>query len=374
MAADDANKPRIRRGQGLRLSTDGKTQGAASPPAEASPPADPAPPPADSAPPVSRRRGLRLSTQAPAGEPAAPAAEPQAAPEDDVPIAGAATAPAASLRRQIETARGRVSYLQVGQGPPLLLIHGFGASARIWAGAMRALADRRTLYALDMPGCGETPPRVASPTLPALAAEVLAFANALDIEHFELAGHALGAAVAATAAARRPDRVRRLVTVSLGARAFAPELVTLSLSRASFDLTLGLARPFLTLWQPVSRMMMLSPPFAATMSAMMLYGQPASAELWQDYLADYAGTDPRAYLTSLTAVGDSALHDALRSITAPTLCVAGREDRVTRLAEATVAQGMIARSKLVVLEGCGHMPMVEQPEAFHRAVGEFLNA
>jgi pimeloyl-ACP methyl ester carboxylesterase len=362
MAADSDKTPPIRRGKGLRLSTDSEETEAAPP----SPESTAAPPDAK---PVSRRRGLRLSTQA--------TPEPPAPTRDDVPIEG--TTPEsgevtalAGLRRQIDTARGRVSYLQLGEGKPLLLVHGYGASARIWSRSMQALADQRTLYAIDIPGCGDSPPRTASPTLPALAAEILAFANALDIERFELLGHDLGAAVAATAAARRPDRITRLVTVSLGARAFAPELATLSLSRASFDLTVGLSRPLLNLWQPMSRMMMLSPPFAATMSAWMLHGQPADAELWQDYLADFAGADLRAYLTSLTAVGDRALHDALRTITSPTLCIAGREDRITPLAETTAAQAMIGRSTLVVLDVCGHMPMIEQPEAFHNAVQEFL--
>ncbi|HMQ31690.1 MAG TPA: alpha/beta fold hydrolase, partial [Chloroflexaceae bacterium] len=289
--------------------------------------------------------------------------------------AGPAEAPTvrqtAGARWRIATPTGPISYLASGEGPPLLLLHGFGATARIWDDTRAALADLRAAYALDLPGFGESPPRAAAPTLPALADEVLACADALGLARFDLLGHSLGAAVAAVLAARAPGRVGRLVGVSLGARV-APELQALGLGRAPLDLTLGLARPLLDLWQPVSRALMQSPPVALGLGSIVLHGPPASAELWRAYLADHAAADPRAYLTSLTAVGDPALLAALPAIAAPTLLVAGREDRVARLAETTAAHAMLPDSRFIALDGCGHMPMLERPAVFHLALRRFL--
>lgn len=358
MGAEHDDPAPIRRGKGLRLSTP------AAPPE--APPNEPPPTPAEE-PPPRRRGGLRLSTTGGAAE--GGRAEPApAAP----PAAPAPPATAAPARLRAATAGGPTSYLRAGQGRPLLLVHGFGASARLWAGTLAALADLRTIYAIDLPGFGASPPRPAAPTLAALADEVLGLADALGLQEFDLAGHSLGAAVAALVAGRQPGRVGRLATISLGARAFAPELAALGLSRGAMDVTLGLARPLLDLWQPLGRALMQSPPLALTVGSLVLYGQPASPELWWDYLADHAKADPRAYLTSLTAVADPALHDALRRITAPTLCIAGREDRVARLAETTTAQAMIAGSTLRVIDGCGHMPMIERPGPLHLALRELL--
>lgn len=403
MAGDPDETPEIRRGKGLRLSTRPPTDapradapsappqlGAAAPGA-ATPAADePAGAPAS---PVRHSGGLRLSTQAPvepsaaASEGAAPATRaepPAAAPERDARAARAeppATAPAATLergaprsvRQRITTARGQISYLQAGNGSPLILLHGWGASARVWEGTLAALADLRAAYALDLPGFGESPARAATPTLMALADEVIAFADALGLEQFDLLGHALGAAVATCVASRlHQRRVGRLIVTSLGARMFAPDLAVLDLTRSPLDLTMGLARPLLNLWQSMNRAIMQSPPLATTLEALLIHRRPASAELWQNYLADHAAADGRAYLTALTAAGDLALHDALRAIFIPTLCLAGREDRLVSLTYANAAHELIAGSILRVIDDCGHIPMIEQPEVFHQAVREFL--
>jgi pimeloyl-ACP methyl ester carboxylesterase len=353
MSAEDPEQPpRIRRGRGLRLSTAGAPE-ESTPPEEFTPPAD-APPPA-------RRRGLRLST---AGAPEQPALPEEAAPPAD-------SGPTL-VRWRIATTRGPLSYLSGGSGAPLLLLHGWGASARIWADVAAALGDLRSLYALDFPGAGETPARVAVPTLDALADEVLAFADMLGLERFDLLGHSLGAATAALLAGRHPERIGRLALLGLGARSFAPELLALDASRLPLDISLGMARPLLNLWQPVNSVLMQIPPIEPGMSSLVLHDRPASRELWHAYLADHAAADARMYLTALTSVADPVLHTALQAVSAPTLCVAAREDRVARLPEATAAQQLIAGSELLVLDDCGHLIMAEQPAALNEALRRFF--
>ncbi len=310
----------IRRGKGLRLSPQ-TPDGAA--------PAETPAPTAESAQPAIRRKGLRLSTQVPEGASLVPPR----------------SAPPASAQRRIATPHGAFSYLVAGTGPPLIMLHGWGASAQLWGDSLTSLAD-----------------------------EVLAFADAMGLTRFDLLGHALGAAVAACVAGRHQGRVGSLIVTSLGARIFAPALTALDLSRPPFDLTMGLARPLFDLWQPLNRVMMQSQPVALTLEALLLHDGPRNSELWRGYLADHAAADTRAYVTALTAVGDPALHAALRAISAPTLCIAGREDHIAHLAESTVAHTLIAGSRLHILDHCGHMPMLEQPEAFLHTVREFLTA
>lgn len=339
MDAPERPDPAIRRGRGLRLSTAG-----------AAPPEPPAPPPepAAGAAPIARGRGLRLTTHSP---------EPDQAP----PLQARARVPA-----------GLISYRRAGAGPPLLLIHGFGASGRIWRGAMRALAGDRACYAPDLPGSGDTPARPAAPTLEALADEVVAFADALGLERFALAGHSLGAAVAACVAGRPGARVERLVLTSLGVRRFAPELAALSLARPPLDLSLSLARPLLELWAPWASLAWRSPPAALLAGAQLLHSPPADPQLWEDLLADHARADGRAALTAAAARGDAGLQARMRAIAAPTLVVAGREDQVARLPDALTAHGLIPGARLAVIDACGHLPMVERPAEYHAALRAFL--
>lgn len=349
---DPEQKPAIRRGRGLRLSTEGAA-------AEAQAPAEPAAAPQTT--PARRGRGLRLSTTA--TPPEAPPPPPPPTP---------AVAPL--VRTQIATPAGALSYLSGGVdgGHPLIMLHGWGATVRIWANVAATLAPQRKLYLLDLPGAGATPARLTIPTLNALADELRAFVATLGLERFDLLGHGLGAAVAALVAGQQHRRVSRLALIGFGIRDFAPDLLAMSLARLPFDISVGMARPLVDVWQPFNRAFMQSPPMERSMSAALLYTQPSDIELWLHYLADLATADARAYMTWLTMPGEAALHAALSEISIPTLCIAGREDRIVRLAEAKAAYMRIPGSELLILDACGHMPMIEQPEALHNALREFF--
>ncbi|WP_165774739.1 alpha/beta fold hydrolase [Candidatus Viridilinea mediisalina] len=350
MPNDDAEQPSaIRRGRGLRLSTEGAADAQAEP-SEAAPEQ-----------PARRGRGLRLSTEG--------AADAQAEAE-----AEAEAPPAFALQREsIKTAYGSMSYLTGGTGTmPLVMLHGWGASARIWTDVAAALAERRKLVLLDLPGSGGTPARVTIPTLTALANEVLDAIDALGLERFELLGHGLGAATAALVAGQLHRRVSRVALLGMGIRSFAPDLLAMGLARLPFDISVGMARPLLNFWQPFNRAFMQSPPMERSMSSALLHDKPVAQQLWQDYLSDLAHADARVYMTWLTMPGEPALHTALSDISVPTLCIAGREDLVVRLAEAKDAYMRVPGSELLVLDKCGHMLMVEQPEALHAALRDFF--
>src|SRR5262245_57685940 len=95
-------------------------------------------------------------------------------------------------------------------GPPLLLVHGFPLDHRIWRGQLDGLAGAARVVALDLPGCGETPPRgdgFTASTMDELADEVLALADALGFARFVLGGLSMGGYVALALARRHPGRL-----------------------------------------------------------------------------------------------------------------------------------------------------------------------
>ncbi len=110
----------------------------------------------------------------------------------------------------------RLRYLKIGQGDPLVLIHTVRTQLDLFQRLIPLLADRYTIYALDLPGFGWSPivPGAAY-TEPALRARVIAFIQALGLEEAVLAGESIGAVLAMTAAADKALRPRRVVAFNL---------------------------------------------------------------------------------------------------------------------------------------------------------------
>nr|WP_044200395.1 alpha/beta hydrolase [Oscillochloris trichoides] len=333
---DDPPSP-IRRGQGIRLST--------RKPAPLDPPA--AAPPHNPDTPIARGRGLRLTST----------------PETRAP----------HIRRgAMQMATGSISYLQSGSGPALILLHGFGASSNFWRGVLHALSPLHACYAPDLPGFGNSPARSNAPTLESLAYEILAFADALGLDEFDLVGHALGAAVAATVAGLQPDRINRLVLTSLALRPFAPELLAMIVGRSPFDAALTMARPVLDLWRPWASLAMRAKATSQFLAAQLLAGPPGDEQLWQSYLVDFANADGRAALTTYAAHADPTLIASLEAIRAPTLLISGKADRIARPNQAAAILERIPGAQLALLESCGHLPPIEFPDAYHTILNDFL--
>ncbi|WP_321897416.1 acetoin dehydrogenase dihydrolipoyllysine-residue acetyltransferase subunit [Paraburkholderia heleia] len=109
-----------------------------------------------------------------------------------------------------------VRYLKQGEGEgvPVVLIHGFGGDLNNWLFNHTDLAAQRIVWALDLPGHGESGKALESGSLDELAQSVLAFLDAQKIDRAHLVGHSLGGAVAMAAAEQAPGRVASLALIS----------------------------------------------------------------------------------------------------------------------------------------------------------------
>lgn len=98
--------------------------------------------------------------------------------------------------------------------PPVVFVHGMVGHTGFWNTALAAIADRRRAVAVDLRGHGNSKaPSDGDYSIEACATDVLAIIDALALEPVVLVGHSYGACVVIAAAARRPERVRRLVLV-----------------------------------------------------------------------------------------------------------------------------------------------------------------
>lgn len=108
-----------------------------------------------------------------------------------------------------------VAYATSGGGAEeIVLVHGYGGDKNSWLFVQEPLAARHTVYALDLPGHGESGKEVGDGSLASLAAVVTDFLDAVGIERAHLVGHSLGGAVVTAVAAAVPGRVRSLTLLA----------------------------------------------------------------------------------------------------------------------------------------------------------------
>lgn len=114
----------------------------------------------------------------------------------------------------VDTPAGRLRYARRGDGAAtVILIHGFGGDLDNWLFTIDALAETATVYALDLPGHGQSDKTVSNPSLTGLSATVLGFMDALGIARAHLVGHSMGGAIAARTALDAPDRVASVTLI-----------------------------------------------------------------------------------------------------------------------------------------------------------------
>ena len=110
---------------------------------------------------------------------------------------------------------GLVHYEAFGRGKPVLFLHGWLGSWRYWMSSMEAISDKRRTYALDLWGFGDSDKSKQRYTITDYIALLDSFVQNMGIHDAPIVGHALGASLALEYASRYPDRVNKIMTVSL---------------------------------------------------------------------------------------------------------------------------------------------------------------
>jgi pimeloyl-ACP methyl ester carboxylesterase len=241
------------------------------------------------------------------------------------------------------------------QAPPLLLIHGSGASSGFWSPVVPALAGHHHVIRVDLPGCGQSPP-APSYDVPAQAGQVAALLDGLGLRHIAVAGHSSGGYVATALAEQRPDLVGSLSLISSGPSldAFLPQ---------PFILRVLLAPPLGALIWPVRS------------DAMIRKGISATAvrpiHLPDDVVAGVRSITyrvMRAVLRRNTAyIAERSVPERLAALQVPVQVIFGAADPRWEPSSAH-RYDVVPDARVELLPGVGHLPMLEAPET----VGELL--
>ena len=273
--------------------------------------------------------------------------------------------------RYVKVGETNTRYWVLGQGSPLLLIHGLGASCDYWRYNIRALSQGYQVYALDLPGFGRSAKRMDDYSLHFAGEFVAAFLDTQGVDRASLVGNSLGGAVSLQFAVQHPHRLEKLVLVSSGG--LGRELPL------SFRLlTIPLFGEFIT-WAWGTR-----PGMRLTLRSIVYDPQVLKDEFVNEMaeLARLPGA--KEMLLSVARMGIDLrgqnmvlLEPLLRrvpEIEGPTLIIWGAQDPIIPVAHAHIAHQMIRNSRLHIFDRCGHVPQIEKPEEFNRLVLEFLGS
>ena len=282
-------------------------------------------------------------------------------------------------QRQILVNGRKVNYVDVGTGgPPILLLHGIGASHRIWQATIPSIARMRRVVAIDLPGFG------TSDSLPRLFGAVEAadhigrVCDALDLVQVDLVGHSMGGMLAMQLVSSDPARVRRLALISASLT---------SIMKFYHHPVAGFIMQPRVCSRFIGQMLVASMPIPRILIEVSISTPQLRRFVCRDILAVPEAVDEQLLLDVLMSSGggrtlSAALmgfqFDFIRAASAvserrlDTLVVAGAKDRFTVPADISAFAQLIGEHELVVVPDVGHWPMVERPRIVNCVLKEWL--
>jgi pimeloyl-ACP methyl ester carboxylesterase len=267
---------------------------------------------------------------------------------------------------RIELPGATVNFAEIGEGEPILFVHGLGGSWRNWLENLPHFGRTHRAIALDLPGFGESPMPEWSIDVPAYGRLIAGFCDALGVERLAaLVGNSLGGFVATEAVLGDQQRFEKLALVD------AAGLSLVNASKRQVNgiwKTLRLAVPRLA----VPRRTWFARPRGKRIAFGGVIHEPErlAPALLQEQMEP--GLSSVGLADALASMVGYDTRERLREIEVPTLIVWGRNDRLVPLRAAYAYQRRIPHARLEILDRAGHIPMLERPREFNALLDAFL--
>lgn len=265
------------------------------------------------------------------------------------------------IARSLSLGDCTVNVHDVGQGEPILLIHGSGPGVTAWAnwrGVIPVLGRRARVVAPDMLGFGYTscpPDKVLDQA--AWARQLVDLMDALELPAAHVVGNSFGGAIALALAHRHPERVKRLVLMGAVGLSFP---ISEGLDKVwGYQPSLGAMRELIGLFA-------FDQGIVTDELVRMRHVASTRADVQERFARLFP--PPRQRGVDMLALPE----EALRTIGQRTLIVHGRDDRVIPLEVSERLLRLLPHADLHVFGECGHWVQIEKLQGFLRLVGDFL--
>jgi pimeloyl-ACP methyl ester carboxylesterase len=245
-----------------------------------------------------------------------------------------------------------LAFDRVGSGPPLVLIHGVGHRRQAFGAVVDLLSPHRELILVDLPGHGESPPLVVDgrPPVEVLLESVLGLLDDLGLERPHFAGNSLGGRLALEAGAA-------------GRAASVTALSPAGFFRGQADVRY--ARSVFTIMQVAGKALAPAAPLLLRTTAGRALVYSAVVRRPSQLTPEQARGDMAAFLAARDALNvimaGADQFSGLISADAPVTIAWGANDRLLPRRQAIVAKAQLPSAHFVLMRGCGHVPMTDNP-------------
>ena len=258
---------------------------------------------------------------------------------------------------KIRTNGVEINYEIEGSGPWLTLSHSLACNVRMWDEQIASFKDRYRILAYDTRGHGQTSAPAGDYTLEQLADDLKGLLDHLKISKTHYCGLSMGGMIGQTFALKYPGILQTLVLADTSSR-IPPEAGPVWEERIKVAQTQGmqaLVPPTLERW--------FTAPYRSA--------HPETMQRIGKLIAD---TPVPGYVGCCRAIPKLNLTDRLKEIKVPIQIIVGADDQGTPVAMSQAIHAAAPGSRLDILPSAAHLSNIEQPQAFDRALGEFLPA
>ena len=270
--------------------------------------------------------------------------------------------------RRVTLEGSEVSYVDIGEGPVILFVHGLGGSWQNWLDNLPHFARTHRCIAPDLHGFGQSDPVDGDVSIERYARALRELLATLDVDSAVVVGNSMGGFISLELAIRYPEVVEKLVLVSAAVLwqeyRRAKPLVAFA---GATEGTLG--RMIISLQPRLASRPRLR------QTALRLGGFVAPHKLPRELQRELVLTARRTegFLPAFQALANYSLRDELEKVSAPTLIVWGDADPLVGVAHARELERLIPGAQAVIYPRTGHVVQLERPERFNADVEAFLS-
>ena len=240
-----------------------------------------------------------------------------------------------------------------GKGFPLVLVHGFLGSSKMWEPQIDFFQDRFRVITPDLPGFGKSNEVKSHNSIQSIANLLLNCLEEKKIDKFYLLGHSMGGMIVQEMAKKYGDKILKLVCYSTGSRGEMPgRFETVEQSRENLK-----KKGLKVMAKNIAKTWFIKGEDAKYFDICINAGKQTSMET-----AD----------NSLVAIKNWNGVDTLKNIKNETLIVWGDQDKSYNLEQIQTLETNIENSKLIIFKNCAHNVHLEQPDQFNHAIKNFL--